>query len=346
MKKEDWSPDFLLEKVEAYTKDLPERPEFLYKRAGKDKVGNAYKKGDLKKDALQEAIQKMELLKAAIAQYEHFQQKLLSNHRYDFADMILWVIKAFQENASLLSDYQEKYQYVLVDEFQDTSGSQNDLLSLVISYWDIPNVFAVGDDDQSIYRFQGANIENIQNFITQFGSHLKRVTLTHNYRSSQAILDAAQSLISRNSQRIAQDKYLVASHPERTQITLKPQVVAYYNPLHESSDICRQIETLQTEGVPLNEIAVIYRNHQQAEEMAANLQSRNIAINARKRLDILHEPIVQKICLVMQFLAAETEKAFSGENFLFEILHFKESSTILHTKTRTSRSQSYKISQN
>ena len=324
MKKEDWSPDFLLEKVEAYTKDLPERPEFLYKRAGKDKAGNAYKKGDLKKDALQEAIQKMELLKAAIAQYEHFQQKLLSNHRYDFADMILWVIKAFQENASLLSDYQEKYQYVLVDEFQDTSGSQNDLLSLVISYWDIPNVFAVGDDDQSIYRFQGANIENIQNFITQFGSHLKRVTLTHNYRSSQAILDAAQSLISRNSQRIAQDKYLVASHPERTQITLKPQVVAYYNPVHESSDICKQIEALQAEGVPLNEIAVIYRNHQQAEEMAANLQSRNIAINARKRLDILHEPIVQKISLVMQFLAAETEKAFSGENFLFEILHFKE----------------------
>jgi len=324
MKKEDWSPEYLVQKTDEYIKELPEKPEFLYKRAGKDKQGNAYKKGDVKKDALQAAIDKMELLKAAIAQYENLQQKLLSNHRYDFADMILWVIKAFHENASLLADYQEKYQYVLVDEFQDTSGSQNDLLSLLISYWDIPNVFAVGDDDQSIYRFQGANIENIQNFISQFETHLKRVTLTANYRSSQTILDAAQNLISRNSQRIALEKILVASHPERASIQIKPTVISYYNPLHESSDICAQIEQLQSQGVPLNEIAIIYRNHQQAEEMAAYLQSKNLEINARKRIDILQEPIIQKIFLVMQFLAAETEKAFSGENFLFEILHFKE----------------------
>jgi DNA helicase-2/ATP-dependent DNA helicase PcrA len=324
MKKEDWSASFLVEKIEEYLKDLPNRPEFLYKRAGKNKDGTSYQKGDVKKEALQAAIDKMELLKAAIGQYENFQKKLLSNYRYDFADMIIWVIKAFKEHPSLLADYQEKYQYVLVDEFQDTSGSQNDLLSLLISYWDIPNVFAVGDDDQSIYRFQGANIENIQNFIAQFASHLKRVTLTENYRSSQPILDAAKTLISKNNQRIAQDKHLLASNSERLKIKTQPIVFSYYNPLHESSDICLQIENLHAQGVALSEIAIIYRNHQQADEMAAHLKGKNMEINARKRLDILHEPIIKKIYTVMQFLAAETEKSFSGENYLFEILHFKE----------------------
>lgn len=324
MKKEDWSPEFLLKKIDEYCADLPHREEFLYKRAGKDKQGNAYKKGDLKKDALQAALNKMELLKAAIGQYEPFQQKLLSNHRYDYADMILWVIKAFKEDANLLADYQEKFQYILVDEFQDTSGSQNDILSLLISYWDVPNVFAVGDDDQSIYRFQGANIENIQNFIKQFSTHLKTVTLTDNYRSSQTILNAAQTLISRNEQRISNDKILIAKNPERAAITQLPRIVSFYNPLHESSEICRQIEELIQSGVSLQEIAIIYRNHQQADEMAAYFKSKNIEINAKKRIDILHEPLIQKIFLLMQFLAAENEKAFSGENLLFEILHFHE----------------------
>ncbi|MFY8191246.1 MAG: UvrD-helicase domain-containing protein [Bacteroidia bacterium] len=81
MKKEDWSPEYLVQKTDEYIKELPEKPEFLYKRAGKDKQGNAYKKGDVKKDALQAAIDKMELLKAAIAQYENFQQKLLTNQK-------------------------------------------------------------------------------------------------------------------------------------------------------------------------------------------------------------------------------------------------------------------------
>lgn len=324
MKKEDWDPSFLNQKIEEYLIDLPNRPAFLYKKAGKDKHGNAYAKGDVKKDAIQEVSIKMTLLKAAIEQYENFQEKLLRNHRYDFADMILWVIKAFKEHPNLLADYQEKFQYVLVDEFQDTSGSQNDLLSLLINYWDIPNVFAVGDDDQSIFRFQGANIENIQHFIGQFDSHLKHVTLSKNYRSSQAILDVAQTLISKNTQRISQDKFLVASNAERANLNIKPTVYSYYNPLHESSDICQQIVSLQTQGIALNEIAVIYRNHQQADEMAAYFKANNIEINARKRIDILHEPIIQKVFIVMQFLAAETEKSFSGENFLFEILHFKE----------------------
>src|SRR6185295_2450935 len=85
------------------------------------------------------------------------QSMMRSRNRYDFDDMINWVIKAFEEDKNLLNRYQEQYQYILVDEYQDTSGTQNRLVQLLISYWDRPNVFVVGDDDQCIYRFQGAN---------------------------------------------------------------------------------------------------------------------------------------------------------------------------------------------
>ena len=107
----------------------------------------------------------MELLKAGVNLFEPYQNMLLKNFRYDFSDMILWVLKAFRNEPSMLANYQEKFQYILVDEFQDTSGSQNDLLQELIAYWDSPNIFAVGDDDQSIYRFQGASIANIELFI-------------------------------------------------------------------------------------------------------------------------------------------------------------------------------------
>ena len=78
--------------------------------------------------------------------------------------MINWVIEAFESNENLLRRYQEQFQYILVDEYQDTSGSQNKIVELLINFWDKPNVFVVGDDDQSIYRFQGANVENMLAF--------------------------------------------------------------------------------------------------------------------------------------------------------------------------------------
>ncbi len=97
---------------------------------------------------------------------------------YDFDDMINWVIKAFEENPELLNRYQEQFLYILVDEYQDTSGTQNKIVELLINYWDKPNVFVVGDDDQSIYRFQGANVENMLSFAKSYEEHLLYVVLT------------------------------------------------------------------------------------------------------------------------------------------------------------------------
>ena len=144
----------------------------------------------------------MEKLRAAVNEFENFQQLMRSKNRYDFDDMINWVIKAFEENPNLLLRYQEQFLYILVDEYQDTSGTQNRLVELLINYWDKPNVFVVGDDDQSIYRFQGANVENMMGFANSYKNDLLTVVLTNNYRSTQGILDVSKTIIDKNNERL------------------------------------------------------------------------------------------------------------------------------------------------
>ena len=155
----------------------------------------------------------MEKLRAAVNEFDRFQQLMRQKNRYDFDDMINWVIKAFEENKNLLANYQEQFQYILVDEYQDTSGTQNGLVQLLINYWDKPNVFVVGDDDQSIYRFQGANVENMLEFAESYKNDLLTVVLTNNYRSTQPILDISKTLIERNEERLVKQ---IAGSEQRT----------------------------------------------------------------------------------------------------------------------------------
>ena len=156
----------------------------------------------MKENKIAEEKEKMEKLRAAVNEFTRFQQMMRSRNLYDFDDMINWVIDVFKTYPNILARYQEQYQYILVDEFQDTSGTQNMLVKLLISYWDEPNVFVVGDDDQSIYRFQGANVENMHEFAKQFSDSLYTVVLTNNYRSTQPILDVSRTLIERNQERL------------------------------------------------------------------------------------------------------------------------------------------------
>ena len=188
MKREGWSPSFVNEKIDQYISELPQRDEFIYKRKYKE-----FNVGDLKKDKIEEEIEKMERLRAAVNEFDRFQELMQQRKRYDFDDMINWVIKAFEQNKNLLASYQERFLYILVDEYQDTSGAQNRIVELLINYWDKPNVFVVGDDDQSIYRFQGANVENMLAFANTYENDLLKVVLTHNYRSTQPILDISKS---------------------------------------------------------------------------------------------------------------------------------------------------------
>lgn len=130
--------------------------------------------------------------------YQAYQTRLRNSNALDFDDLITCTVQMLRENPEELAYYQNKYRYLLVDEYQDTNHAQFELLRLLSAGHQ--NLCVVGDDDQSIYRFRGATIENILGFESQFPS-CKVIRLEQNYRSTQTILDAANGVISNNEGR-------------------------------------------------------------------------------------------------------------------------------------------------
>lgn len=322
MKKEGWQSSFINQKIDEYINDLPNRDEFIYKR--KYKQFNA---GDIKQDKIDEEKEKMEKLKAAVNEFDKYQQLMRRQNRYDFDDMINWVIKAFEENKNLLANYQEKFQYILVDEFQDTSGTQNKIVQLLINYWDKPNVFVVGDDDQSIYRFQGANVENMLGFAGTYEKDLKTVVLTNNYRSTQPILDISKTLINKNNERLVKQieglsKELVAANTKINSLTDGPVVTEYNSVKEEMAGITNRVFALCSEGVPPGKIAVIYKENKYGEELAAYLRLKGLAVYSKRSINILEDPFIKKVIQLLKYLNAEHDIPYGGDEMLFEILHY------------------------
>jgi DNA helicase-2/ATP-dependent DNA helicase PcrA len=323
MKREGWTGDFICQKVDEYINDLQHRDDFICKRATKD-----YKKGDVRWDKIEEQKEKMEKLRAACGEFRKFQEMMRSRNRYDFDDMINWVIDAFETNEALLRSYQEQFQYILVDEYQDTSGSQNKLVQLLINFWDKPNVFVVGDDDQSIYRFQGANVENMLEFATQYEEDLLKVVLVNNYRSVQPILDVSKTLIENNDERLVKKiggltKELIASNKELEALTELPQIIEYETQRDEMIGTVLAIEKLVQRGVQGSCIGVIYRENKYGDELATYLRLKGIPYYSKRSLNILDQPFIQQLLLVLNYLCAEHDVPYSGDEMLFEILHFE-----------------------
>ena len=323
MKSEGWSEELIAAAVKEYLDDLPNREEFIYKRAN---VKAGIKIGDPKQKDIDKVAEAMQKLMAAVNEYKNYSTKMATNNWYDYDDMIIWVLKAFRENEEILRKYQERYQYILVDEFQDTSGSQNELLKFLLNYWEIPNVFVVGDDDQSIFKFQGANMKNILDFANDYVSALHTVVLKHNYRSNQQILDISKALINNNNERLTSqlklDKDLRASHPRFSELAIQPVIREYENPGKEVVDVAMQIKKLIEKGTPPNEIAVIYRNHSQVEELLQYLDVEKIAVNTKRKIDVLEQPFGEKIITILRYLAMEMDSSYSGDELLFEIMHY------------------------
>lgn len=323
MKSEGWNAAMIRQAVTEYLDDLPLRDKYIYKRANPAK---GIKIGDPKQKDISDAHDLMKKLLAAVDEYQNYDAKMKARSRYDYDDMILWVLKAFRENEDMLRKYQERYQYILVDEFQDTSGSQNELLRFLLNYWETPNVFVVGDDDQSIFKFQGANMKNILDFAGDYVATLKTVVLKHNYRSNQHILDISKSLISNNKERLTSqlqlDKNLRSAHPRFNELVVEPVIREYENPDQELVHVAMQIKKLIDKGTPPAEIAVIYRNHNQVEDLVHYLDSQKIAVNTRRKIDILTLPFGEKIINILRYLAMELDSPYSGDELLFEIMHY------------------------
>lgn len=182
--------------------------------------------------------------------YRLYQRKLQSSNDLDFDDLIMLTVTLFKENPDVLAYYGRKFRYILVDEYQDTNGAQNELIMLLAG--EHRNICVVGDDDQSIYRFRGADVTNILEFETRFPD-AKTIRLEQNYRSTQNILDAANSVIKNNSGRKSKSLWTDSGAGE------KLTVYRASNDFDEADYIVKTVKKLVEEGRRYSDIALLFR---------------------------------------------------------------------------------------
>lgn len=188
--------------------------------------------------------------------YREYQETLKKNNALDFDDIIVKTVELFQNCPEVLDSYQERFQYIMVDEYQDTNTAQFELIRLLAQKY--RNLCVVGDDDQSIYRFRGANIRNILDFEKYFPEAVV-IKLEQNYRSTQNILDAANAVIQNNRGR--KDKALWTDRSGGSRIHLRQFDNAYEEAEYIADDVCRKV---RREGAQYKDFAVLYRTNAQA----------------------------------------------------------------------------------
>ena len=235
----DWMPE--VKRIEEIIDDVEQGRNKRYKKPPYDKRDDALKK--------------VEQAKELWTFYELYQSKLNAQRYLDFNDMINMVLERFEANQSFLHDIANRYEYIMVDEYQDTNKSQNEIVFALSHASETENVFVVGDDDQIIYRFQGAKLDTIEKYLKEFPK-TKIICLTENMRSTQSILDAARGVIAQdplslvNSHSFVDDegnpinKNLTAMNKEVTDKEKPVRFYKYADMMMEQLEIVKEIEAL------------------------------------------------------------------------------------------------------
>jgi DNA helicase-2/ATP-dependent DNA helicase PcrA len=242
--------------------------------------------------------------------YEIYRRKLHARGYYDYSDMLIEVITQLEAHPELLSQVQERFLYVLIDEFQDTNKAQLRLANLVAAHPSNeanPNIMAVGDDDQSIFAFNGAELSNMLSFERSYPD-TKVIVLEENYRSSQLILDSAAAVIHLAEDRLVKrrpglSKNLIArNQPANTSI----RHISYPTRDHELSAVARSLGQ-QWQSQPEQTIAVLARSHDSLERIASLLSALQVPIRYERQQDVLQSEIVQLVLLLAKTVLAVGE---------------------------------------
>lgn len=251
--------------VKKIVKDLGYDPKIYNPRAIRNKISSC--KNEMMTPEMYERYAVSDYEKVMHKVYEKYEEKLKKNNSVDFDDLLLLPIKLFKENPSVLQKYQELYQYILIDEYQDTNEAQY-ILSKLISAKS-RKITCVGDDSQSIYSFRGANYKNILNFEKDY-KDAKTILLEENYRSTSTILDAANQVIKNNTQR--KDKNLWTSRGKGEKI----KYYRAYNERDEAQYVIRKIKELRNKDVEYKDIAVLYRTNAQSRVLEEEMLKENM----------------------------------------------------------------------
>ena len=272
--------------------------------SGKTTPITAWRNTWLEKDARGEFVfkdrKRHAKLRAVAPIYDRYLAEMRQAELFDYDDMILNVVQAIEQYPDLRFNLQERYQYIMVDEFQDTNLAQLRILFNLTDtpHGDAPNIMAVGDDDQAIYSFQGADVGNIHRFRKRYPNHAS-VVLTDNYRSSQEILNRAREIIVQASGRLETsmgiNKQLQAhTNDANSQVTLS----ALPSRQEEFAWIAESIQENITKGIEPSEIAVIARRHSDLIALLPYLNHAGIAVNYERRDNVLDDERVQLLELM------------------------------------------------
>ncbi len=256
--------------------------------------------------------------------YEKYQEEMRSAGYYDFSDMILDVIKEMEKNEDLCSLIKEKYLYVLVDEFQDTSGVQMRFLNLLFKddQDKNPNIFTVADDDQAIYRFRGAEIANILRFKESYPK-TKIVVLKENYRSVKEILDFSYNTIKKGEERL--ENYFPEIKKRQT-TNKKNKGNIFYKEFRteeeEFSFLVKEIEKEIKKTSP-EKIAVIGRTHNTIKKAISFFPGKKIPVYAERKENVLEKKHINEIITIIRFAKTLLDgNNRDADSFLPEILTY------------------------
>ncbi|HSH55533.1 MAG TPA: ATP-dependent helicase, partial [Candidatus Limnocylindrales bacterium] len=248
-------------------------------------------------------------LEALARTLEQYQAALAERGLYDFDDMILRAIEMLEQNPDLQYTLQERYLYILLDEFQDTNAAQLRLIQLLTDNpinEGRPNILAVGDDDQAIYAFQGAQYSNMLDFARMY-QEVQVINLVENYRSHADILATAHNIAEQVEGRLTQHfpnmtKRLVAANPSLPPAHIDR--VSFPSPIAERAWVAEQISRLIEQGTAPSEIAVLAPKHKYLESLVPYLNNKGVAVRYEKRENILEAPVVKQLATMSRLVLA------------------------------------------
>ena len=296
LKREGIDPDAFLAIVKKEKERFDESPDLYHEKGPhKGKMRGEY----------QEELKRINKNAELAGIYRTYEERLRENKLYDYEDMIMEVLRTLRKNKDILLILQEKYQYILVDEHQDTNNAQNGILELLCNFHENPNIFVVGDEKQAIFKFQGASLENFLYF-KKIYPEAKLVILEENYRSTQHILDSAHSLIPGKRELVAR-----AEH-ENVAIRLvsfsRSDVEAYF----VGTDIQKKIRS----GIAPNEIAVLYRDNADSIPLVRMLERIGIPFTVESNDSVLRDNDIRKLLVLLRAVSE-----FGDDRFVAEAMH-------------------------
>jgi DNA helicase-2/ATP-dependent DNA helicase PcrA len=222
-----------------------------------------------------------------------YAEKKIETNSMDFDDLLIQTLRLLKENPDLAELYQRQFQFILVDEYQDTNRVQADLIDILAKKHG--NVMVVGDDAQSIYSWRGANFANILEFPKRY-SEAQVFKIETNYRSVPEVLSLANAVISNNEKQFK--KVLKPSRPEREAL---PALVSVDDPNMQAKFVAQRILELRDEGMELHDMAVLYRAHYQSMEIQMELTNRGIPFNITSGLRFFEQAHIKDVAAFMKF---------------------------------------------